>query len=154
MQQTLVIIKPDGVNRGIIGEIIHRFERKGLKIVGIKMEHLSDTKLDIHYEHHKGKPFFERLKKYMKSAPTILMILEGNNVVEVVRHMAGPTRGYEALPGTIRGDYSLSQSNNIVHASDSVESAEAEIKRFFKPDEIFSYKKIDWEMIYAEEERE
>ncbi|MCL5795267.1 MAG: nucleoside-diphosphate kinase [Patescibacteria group bacterium] len=154
MQQTLVIIKPDGVNRGIIGEIIHRFERKGLKIVGMKMEHLSDTKLDIHYEHHKGKPFFERLKKYMKSAPTILLVLEGNNVVEVVRHMAGPTRGYEALPGTIRGDYSLSQSNNIVHASDSVESAEKEIKRFFKSDELFSYKKIDWEMIYAEEERE
>lgn len=154
MEQTLVIIKPDGVNRGIIGEIIHRFERKGLKIAGIKMEHLSDTKLDVHYEHHKGKPFFERLKKFMKSAPTVLIVLEGNNAIEIVRGMAGPLRGYEALPGTIRGDYSMSVCNNIIHASDSAESAQVEIKRFFKPDEIFSYKKIDWEMIYTEEERE
>lgn len=154
MEQTLVIVKPDGVNRGIVGEVVHRFERKGLKIVGMKMMHLSDELLDTHYEHHKGKPFFQKLKDFMKSAPSLLLVLEGNNVIEVVRMMAGPTRGYEAGPGTIRGDYSISQQHNIVHASDAPETAEKEIKRFFKEGEIFSYKRIDWEMVYAVDERD
>jgi len=153
MERTLVIIKPDGINRSIAGEIIHRFERKGLKIVGLKMMHLSDELLDEHYEHHKGKPFFQKLKDFMKSAPALLVVLEGNNAVEVVRIMAGPTRGYEALPGTIRGDYSISQQHNIVHASDAPETAEKEIKRFFADEEIFPYKRIDWEMVYAVDER-
>jgi len=154
MEQTLIIIKPDGVNRGIIGEVVHRFERKGLKIVGIKMDHLKDEILDIHYGHHKDKPFFTMLKNFMKSAPALLVVLEGNNAVEVVRMMAGATTGYEAAPGTIRGDYSMSHQHNIIHASDSVENAQKEISRFFPKDEVFPYKRIDWEVVYAEDERE
>ncbi|OGD67108.1 nucleoside-diphosphate kinase [Candidatus Berkelbacteria bacterium RIFCSPHIGHO2_12_FULL_36_9] len=153
MEKTLVIVKPDGINRGIAGEIIHRFERKGLKIVAIKMLHLGDDLLDLHYEQHKDKPFFERLKSYMKKTPTILMVLEGKGIVEVIRTIAGPTKGYEANPGTIRGDYSMSIQNTVIHASESVEAAEKEIKIFFKDDEIFNYTRIDMEMIYAEEER-
>jgi len=153
MEKTLVIVKPDGINRGISGEIINRFERKGLKIVGMKMEHLSDEKLDIHYAHHVGKPFYEGLKAYMKKTPTILMVLEGMGVVDVVRIMAGPTRGYEASPGTIRGDYSMSIQNTIIHASESTEVAEKEIKTFFKDDEIFDYELVGMDMIYSEEEK-
>ena len=153
MQQTLVIVKPDGVNRGIVGEVVHRFERRGLKIVGMKMMHLSDEILDIHYEHHKEKPFYQKLKDFMKSAPSVILVLEGKNVVEIVRMMVGPTRGYEASPGTVRGDYSVSQQHNIIHASDVPETAEKEIKRFFKDDEIVDYKRIDWEMVYAVDER-
>jgi len=153
MEKTLVIVKPDGVNRGITGEVIHRFERKGLKIIGMKMSHLNDEILDMHYEHHKSKPFFQKLKEFMKSAPSLLIVLEGNNAVEIVRMMAGPTRGYEALPGTIRGDYSMSQQHNIIHASDAPETAEKEIARFFHESELFPYKRIDWEMVYAVDER-
>ena len=118
------------------------------------MDHLSNEILDMHYEHHKDKPFFEKLKNFMRSAPSLLIVLEGNNAIEIVRKMAGPTRGYEADPGTIRGDYSMSQQHNIIHASDSDESAEKEIKRFFSEKEIFPYKRVDWEMIYAVDERE
>lgn len=151
-EQTLIIIKPDALNRTVVGEIIHRFERKGLKIVGMKMTHLTEDVLEEHYSHLKDKPFYPILMKFMQAAPSLLMILEGNNVVEVVRKMAGPTHGAEADAGTIRGDYSLSNQNNVVHASDSVENAEKEIKRFFKPEEIFDYKRIDTEMIYSEQE--
>ncbi len=154
MERSLIIIKPDAVNRSIIGEIIHRFERRGLKLVAIKMDHLSNEILDEHYSHLKDKPFFPRIRKFMKSAPSILMVIEGNNVVEIIRKMAGVTHGGEANPGTIRGDYSLSIQNNIVHASDSVEAAEKEIKRFFKKEEIFSYEKIDSSMIYSDDEIE
>jgi len=154
MQKTLVIIKPDAVNRGIMGEIIHRFERKGLKVVGLKMDQLRDEVLQKHYEKHRGKPFFKTLKEFMKVSPTLLMVIEGNKAIPVVRKMAGVTYGAEALPGTIRGDYSLSHQHNIIHASDSEEAAEKEIKRFFKKDEIFPYRRIDWEMVYAEDERE
>ena len=128
-------------------------QRKGLKIIALKMTHLSDKILDMHYEHLKDKLFFSKIKNYMKSAPSLLLVLEGNNVIEIVRRMAGPTKGYEAVPGTIRGDYSMSQQNNIVHASDSSESAQKEIKRFFTKNEIFPYKRMDWEVIYAEDER-
>lgn len=153
MEKTLVIMKPDAVNRGIVGEVLHRFERKGLKIVGMKMTHLKDEILDVHYAHHKDKPFFERIKNFMKSAPSLLIVLEGNDAIEVVRKMAGPTKGSEALPGTIRGDYSMSTQNNIVHASDSKKTAEEEIWRFFNEDEIFPYQRIDWEMVYSVDER-
>ncbi len=154
MQRTLVILKPDAINRGLVGEIIQRFEHKGLKIVGMKMVHLKDEDLEEHYAHHRGKPFFKNLVEFMKRSPTLLVVLEGNQAVEVVRKMAGPTRGYEAPPGTIRGDFSMSQQHNIIHAADSVETAEKEIARFFKPSEIFPYQRIDWEMVYAVDERE
>ncbi|MCX8147188.1 MAG: nucleoside-diphosphate kinase [Candidatus Woesearchaeota archaeon] len=152
-ERTLVIIKPDAINRSLIGEIIHRFEAKGLKIVGMKLVHLSEKELEIHYAHHKGKKFFPGLIRYMRSAPSLLIVLEGNDVVSVVRKMAGPTYGVEAEPGTIRGDFSMSMQNTIIHASDSVEKAEEEIKRFFKPEEIFEYNRVDSNYIYSEEER-
>ncbi len=153
-EQTLVIVKPDGVNRGIVGDIINRLERKGLKIVGIKMVQLTDEVLDIHYSHHKDKPFFAKLKAFMKYAPTIAMVVEGNYAISSVRSIAGPTRGYEAMPGTIRGDFSSSASHNVVHASEHEEAAKEEIKRFFKEDEIFSYNRIDWTALYEEDERD
>lgn len=118
MERTLVIFKPDALNRALVGEILHVFERKGLKVVGMKMMFLNDNLLDEHYSHLKNKPFFPRIKKFMKSAPSILCVLEGNNAVTVVRAICGVTRGYEAAPGTIRGDYSLSGQCNVVHASD------------------------------------
>ncbi|MBD3313896.1 nucleoside-diphosphate kinase [Candidatus Woesearchaeota archaeon] len=152
-ERTLIIIKPDAINRTIIGEIVHRFERKGMKIIGMKMAHLEESVLEEHYAHLKDKPFFPGIVKFMRSCPSLLLVLEGNDVINVTRMMAGETHGSKALPGTIRGDYSLSNQCNAVHASDSAESAEKEIKRFFKDDEIFEYRRIDTEMIYAEDER-
>jgi len=153
MERTLVIFKPDALNRALVGEILHRFERKGLKIVGMKMIHLSDDLLEEHYSHHKNKPFFPRIKKFMKSAPSICCVLEGNNAVTVVRNLSGVTRGYEASSGTIRGDYSLSGQCNIVHASDSLVAADIEIVRFFKDNELFDYEKVDLNFVYAEDEQ-
>ena len=153
MERTLVIIKPDAVNRNIVGEIIDRFEQKGLLIVGLKMAHLKDEQLSEHYAHHKEKPFFKELVDFMKHSPSILMVLEGIRAVDVVRLMTGVTYGVEAAPGTIRGDYSMSLSHTIIHASDTAENAEVEIKRFFEDTEIFPYKRIDWAEVYNSEER-
>ncbi len=152
-EKTLIIIKPDALQRNLLGEIIHRFERKGLRITGMKMIKLEDALLDEHYCHHKGKPFFESLKNFMKSAPVIVMVLSGLNAVSAVRLIVGPTKGYEADAGSVRGDFSISGQANIVHASDSVETADAEIRRFFKEDELFEYKRADYEFVYGEEER-
>ena len=152
-ERTLVIVKPDAINRGLTGEIVKRFEQKGLKIVACKMKHLQDEELAEHYAHHKDKPFFKDLVDFMKHSPTILMILEGVKAVDAVRFLAGSTYGVEAAPGTIRGDFSMSRSNTIIHASDSPESAEAEIKRFFTESEIFEYEKLDWVEVYSSEER-
>jgi nucleoside-diphosphate kinase len=153
MERTLLIFKPDALNRALVGEILHRFERKGLKIVGMKMMYLSDDLLDEHYSHLKDKPFFPRIKKFMKSAPSILCVLEGNNVISVVRNLVGVTRGYEAASGTIRGDYSLSGQCNVVHASDSIVASDIEIARFFKDNELFNYEKVDLNFVYAEDEK-
>ena len=153
MERTLLIFKPDALNRALVGEILHRFERKGLKIVGMKMMYLSDDLLDEHYSHLKDKPFFPRIKKFMKSAPSILCVLEGNNVITVVRNLVGVTRGYEASSGTIRGDYSLSGQCNVVHASDSLVASDIEIARFFKDNELFNYEKVDLNFVYAEDEK-
>jgi nucleoside-diphosphate kinase len=152
-ERTMIIIKPDAMQRNLLGEVISRFEKKGLKIIGLKMMQLEDVLLDEHYAHHKDKPFFESLKKYMKSSPVVVLVLSGFNAVSATRLIVGPTRGYEADAGSIRGDFSISSQTNIVHASDSKEVAEVEIRRFFKPDELFEYKKIDFEFIYGEEER-
>jgi len=153
MERTLLIFKPDALNRALVGEILHRFERKGLKIVGMKMMYLDDDLLDEHYSHLKDKPFFPRIKKFMKSAPSILCVLEGNNVITVVRNLVGVTRGYEASSGTIRGDYSLSGQCNVVHASDSIVASDIEIARFFKDSELFNYEKVDLNFVYAEDEK-
>ncbi|PJE51311.1 MAG: nucleoside-diphosphate kinase [Candidatus Yanofskybacteria bacterium CG10_big_fil_rev_8_21_14_0_10_36_16] len=152
-EKTLVIMKPDALQRNLLGEIIGRFERKGLKIVGMKMVKLSDVLLDKHYAHHKDKPFFVTLKRFMQSAPVVMMVLEGIEAVKVVRLIVGPTSGREADAGSIRGDLAISFQTNIVHASDSISTAKQEVKRFFKPSEIFDYKKMDFEFVYGEEER-
>ena len=150
MERTLIILKPDAIQRNLMGEIISRFEKKGLKIIGMKMVELDDLKLDEHYAHHKDKPFFGNLKKFMKSAPVLLIALEGYDVVKAVRIVVGSTKPIEADSGTVRGDLAMTNWN-LVHASDSLETAEMEIKRFFTDDELFDYKKGNWEMVYEEE---
>ena len=153
-ERTLVIIKPDALNRGLAGEIIHRFERKGLKIVGIKMIQLDDIILAEHYAHLVDQPFFPRIAKFMSEWPVIVMALEGLEAVNSVRLLTGETLGRHADAGTIRGDYSMSVQANIVHASDSIENARKELARFFKPDELFDWDCLDSQAIYAEGEGE
>ncbi|MFR9165801.1 MAG: nucleoside-diphosphate kinase [Dysgonomonas sp.] len=140
MHKTLVILKPSAVQRGLIGEVISRFERKGLRLVGMKMMQLDDAILNVHYAHLKDKPFFQSVKDSMKASPVIAQCWEGVDAAKVVRMLIGKTNGREAAPGTIRGDFSMSSQENIVHASDSAESALVELKRFFKDEEIFQYK--------------
>ncbi len=142
-QKTLVLLKPDAVNRRLMGEIISRFEKKGLKIVAMKMLWLSRERAERHYEVHKGKPFYESLIDYITSGPIVAMVLEGENAIAVVRRMMGKTNGAEAEPGTIRGDYAMSIQNNLVHGSDSEESAAREIPIFFSEEEILEYKLVD-----------
>ena len=153
MERSLIILKPDCLQRNLLGEIIKRFENKGLKIAGLKMGKISDAKIDEHYSHHKDKPFFGNLKGFMQSGPVVFIIIEGYEAIDSVRLITGPTLGRKADAGSIRGDFGMSQSHNIIHASDSVESAEVEIKRFFEPEEIFDYYKDDWKWIYAEDEK-
>jgi len=139
MEKTLVILKPCTLQRGILGEIISRFEKKGLLIRGMKMLWLTDELLDEHYAHLKEESFFRKLKDAMQICPVTVICLEGVDAIRVVRSLAGVTNGRIAQPGTIRGDYSVSVQRNIVHASDSHETAEKELKRFFKEEEIFKY---------------
>lgn len=150
-EKTLIILKPDAVHRGLMGEVIGRFERKGLKIVGMKMVQLEDALIDAHYAHIKDKPFFGGIKSFMKTSPVVLMALSGINAVDSTRLIVGPTKGYEATAGTIRGDLSLSTQSNLVHASDSIENGKIEVERFFKEDELFEYKRNDFDYISAEE---
>lgn len=152
MQITLVILKPSAIQRGLSGEIVSRFEKKGLQLVGMKMLTLSDSLLDEHYAHLKEKSFFGRIKAGMQTSPVIVMALKGVEAVNVVRKMAGPTNGRNAESGTIRGDYSMSVQENLVHASDSPETAEIELKRFFSDDEIFTYPQLMLPNIYANDE--
>jgi len=152
-ERTLIIIKPDALQRNFLGEIITRFERKGLKIIGLKMVSLDDVLLDRHYAHHKDKPFFKSLKKYMRSAPAIMLVLEGLEIVKAVRLITGITKGREADAGTIRGDFAMSSQCNIIHASDSPENAKKEIERFFTSEELYDYKRIDFDYIYSEDEK-
>lgn len=152
MEQTLVIIKPAAVHRGLIGEIITRFEHKGLFIKGMKMVQLDEPILREHYAHLVNKPFFPDLLQSMMATPVIVMCIEGKDAVEVVRLMTGATCGRKAQPGTIRGDYSMSGQENVVHASDSVENAKFELNRFFSPEEILKYKPSDFRFYYAPDE--
>ena len=142
-QRTLVLLKPDAVNRRLIGDIISRFEKKGLKIVAMKMLWLSREKAEKHYEVHKDKPFYESLIDYITSGPIVAMVLEGDRAIEVVRKMMGKTNGIEAEPGTIRGDFAMSIQNNLVHGSDSEESAKREIPIFFDDSELLEYRLVD-----------
>jgi len=149
-EKSLIIIKPDALQRNLVGEIVSRFEKKGLKIIGLKMMSIKDTLIDEHYAHIKDKPFFPGTRDFMTVCPVIVIALSGINAVSAIRLIVGPTKAWEANAGTIRGDYSLSTQSNIVHASDSVETGEIEVKRFFLDEEIFDYKKIDTDFIYAE----
>ncbi len=139
MEQTLVILKPSAVQRNLIGPVIERFQQKGLVITGLKMMQLNEAILREHYAHLVNRNFFPWILDSMMATPVVVMCLKGRDAVKIVRLMTGATNGREALPGTIRGDFSVSGQENIVHASDSVESAEIEIKRFFLPGEIFDY---------------
>lgn len=149
-EKSLIIIKPDAVQRNLIGEIISRLERKGLKIIGTKMMSIEDTLLEEHYAHIKDKPFFPGIRDFMKACPVIVMAVEGINAVSALRLIVGPTKAWEATAGTIRGDFSLSTQSNLVHASDSIEAGEEEVKRFFDSSELFQYPKIDTDFVYAE----
>ncbi|MEK7535579.1 MAG: nucleoside-diphosphate kinase [Patescibacteria group bacterium] len=153
-ERSLIIVKPDAIQRRLLGEIIHRFERKGLDIVGMKMMELGDVLLDEHYAHHKDKAFFPKLKKYMQSAPVVLMAIAGVDAVATVRLIVGPTKSREASAGTIRGDFAMSVQTNIVHASDTRESAEKEIKRFFDESELCERPRHDLPYIYSPDELE
>lgn len=151
-ERTLVLLKPSAVERALIGEVISRFERKGLRIAGMKMLRLDDDILAEHYCHLKDKPFFGILKASMMRTPVVAMCLEGVDAIEVVRYITGCTNGRKAEPGTVRGDYCMSNQQNIVHASDSLEAAEAELKRFFRPEEIFDLGTLNLGCLYAEDE--
>ncbi|MDD3079361.1 MAG: nucleoside-diphosphate kinase [Paludibacter sp.] len=152
MEKTLVIIKPGTIQRGLIGEVITRFEQKGLQVCGVKMIQLTDELLAEHYAHIADKPFFPRVKAAMKATPVIVLCLRGMDAVHVTHILAGATNGREAAVGTIRGDFSMSVQWNIIHTSDSVKTADAELARFFREDEIFDYKQSYLEYIYSEDE--
>jgi nucleoside-diphosphate kinase len=138
MQRTLVIIKPDAVQRRLIGEIIYRFERRGLHIIAMKLLHIDRPLAEKHYAVHKGKPFYEPLLAFITSAPAVVMILEGHEAIGVVRRMLGATNPAEAEPGTIRADFAMQTTYNLVHGSDSPETASYEMNLFFSPHEIVS----------------
>lgn len=152
MERTLVLLKPCTVQRGLIGEVISRFEKRGLKLVGMKMMQLTDEILNEHYSHLREKSFFGILKDSMKATPVIACCWEGIDAVAVVRVMTGSTNGRNANPGTIRGDYCMSNQQNIVHASDSLETAVAEVQRFFKEEELFAYESSNLKSLYALDE--
>src|SRR5947199_6396671 len=143
MQQTLVLLKPDCVQRRLVGALVGRFEQKGLRLTGMKLVQADRTLAERHYAVHKGKPFYEPLLRFITSGPTVAVVLEGPEAVSVVRQLMGATKFTEAVPGTIRGDYALSIQNNLIHGSDSPDSAAAEIKLWFRPEELVSYQPAD-----------
>jgi len=152
MEKTLVIIKPGAIQRGLIGEVIHRFERKGLQLCGIKMMQLSDEILADHYAHLLQRPYFKRIKDAMMITPVIVSCWKGLDAVHIVHEMAGKTNGREAAFGTIRGDFSMSVQENIVHTSDTVDNAKEELARFFSDEEIFVFDQVTLNFLYANDE--
>ena len=153
MERTLILIKPNAIQRGIMGDIITRFERKALRIVGLKMMFLTDEILAEHYAHLVERPFYPYLKASMQAGPVMACCLEGAEAVETVRLMVGATNSRKALPGTIRGDLSMSGEQNVIHASDSVENALIEVKRFFRDEELFEYQSAVTSFEYGGEEK-
>lgn len=147
-QRTLIILKPDAVARGLMGRILTRFEEKGFRIAGMKMIRISPVIARKHYAEHKAKAFFPRLLKFITSGPAVVMVIEGKRAVEVCRGMMGSTFGSRADPGTIRGQFGVSDSFNLVHGSDSLKSAKREIALYFKPAELVKYPKEDMKWIY------
>jgi nucleoside-diphosphate kinase len=152
MERTLILLKPCAIERAIMGEILSRIEKKGLLIVGIKMLQLSDALLDQHYAHLADKPFFPIIKASMQRTPVVALCVQGKEAVQVIRQMAGVTNGRNAAPGTIRGDYSMSVMENVIHASDTIENAQTEINRFFTANELFNYQTLLTTSLYAPEE--
>ncbi len=148
MERTLIILKPDSVQRGLAGRIISRFEDKGFQILGLKLKHISRELAEEHYAVHKEKPFYPRLLEYITSSPVVVMVLEANNAIAVSRKMMGATFGSNAEPGTIRGDFSLSNSFNLIHGSDSPEAAETEIALYFQPGELLEYERASQTWVY------
>jgi len=148
MERTLVFLKPDAVRRGLIGEVLGRFERKGFCIVGLKMVQLTEEFVREHYAAHRGKDFYEPLVRYVTSGPTVAAVLEGKDAVSVVRRMLGETFGSQSPPGTIRGDMALSNRFNLVHGSDNREAARREVEAFFDPGELVSYPQEATRWIY------
>jgi nucleoside-diphosphate kinase len=140
LERTLLLIKPDAIQRGLIGKILARFERKGFKIAGMKMFQMSEEVAKDHYSHLVDKPFYPDLEKFVTTHPIVAVVVEGKEAVEVVRLIVGPTNASKAPGGTVRGDYSNSTSRNVIHASDSKETAVKEVKRFFNDNELFNYK--------------
>ena len=151
-ERTLVLVKPDGVQRQLVGRILDRYEERGLKVVGLKLVHVGRDQAERHYEAHRAKPFFGGLVDFITSAPLVALALEGPNAIAVVRAINGATRPHEAAPGTIRGDYALETAQNIVHASDGPEAATEELALWFAKDELFDYDRdIDrWVLAPAE----
>lgn len=147
IEKTFVMIKPDAVVRGLIGEVISRLERKGLKIVGMRMIRMSEEEASSLYSVHKGKPFYDDLIRFIRSAPVVVMAIEGESAVSVVRRLIGPTDSKEAPPGTVRGDLSCSKSMNVIHASDSLDNAQRELSIFFKDSDLLRYSRLDENLV-------
>lgn len=152
-EKTLVLIKPDAVQRGLVGEVTKRLENKGLKIAGLKFMQLTEDMLEEHYSHHLDKEFYSELEDFMMSSPVVVMCVEGQNAVSAVRLITGDTYAGEADAGTIRGDLAMGVCN-VVHCSDSVENAKKEISRFFDEEDLFEYDKTDYMHVYMADERE
>lgn len=153
MERTLIIAKPDAVQRGLIGEIIRRLEQKGLKLIGIKMTSLDEARLKSHYAEHVDKSFYKGLEQFMKSSPVVVMVWEGYECVESVRTLVGATNPRQASPGSIRGDLAIGAGRNLVHASDSKQSGAAEVASFFDEKELYEYDKSEYVHIYEDTER-
>ncbi|OGD59173.1 nucleoside-diphosphate kinase [Candidatus Beckwithbacteria bacterium RIFCSPLOWO2_02_FULL_47_23] len=152
-QQSVVLVKPDALQRGLLGEIIHRFERKGIKLIGLKMMRLTDEILDEWYVHHKDKAFFANLKEFMKSSPVVAMLWEGIDAISVVRKIVGATSGREAEAGSIRGDFSISRQLNLIHASDGEATSAKEKKLIFQDEEVIDWQSAEECLLYSQEER-
>lgn len=148
MEKTFIMVKPDGVQRGLIGEVVNRFEQKGFSLVGAKLMQISQDLAENHYGEHKERPFFGELVDFITSGPVFAMVWEGENVIKTSRLMIGATNPQEANPGSIRGDYAITVGKNIIHGSDSAESAEREINLFFNESELVNYEKQDKTWIY------
>ena len=152
MERSLILIKPDAIQRGLIGRVIARFEDKGLKVVGVKLLKLTDELCSEHYSHLADKPFFPGIKQFMQQTPVVALCLEGLDCVETVRSLCGITKARAAAPGTIRGDWAMSIQANLVHAADSLETATKEVARFFTDSELFEYDSARTATIYSEDE--
>jgi nucleoside-diphosphate kinase len=152
MERTLIIIKPDGMQRHLIGFILTRFEQKGIQLVAAKLMRISESLARRHYAVHEGKPFFEGVVRYLSSSPSLVMVWQGPGAIQIARKLMGPTFGCDAEPGTIRGDFGCSRGYNLIHGSDSPESAKYEIELYFKPEEIVKYDFSDAAWLYGSNE--